>query len=227
MTEGWTPQNVSQVGKLRLVGGGGGRWGDLRTAHSRPGPTPAQSPALGLSEGTLSGGARTSGGSDPAGGPGGSSGGGGDNRQAGRAGYEEEEQGDTVGCWPAVGRGGLTAAVCTTAETSFWDPATGEASTNVWPFSARGPSHYSIPVGSSAGGRGSPPGTFKETDRERRPCVLVTHQHPLWFGPAAVGAWASTSWATCAWPLSLCLGLEQQPLHRLVEHVEVLVGRTM
>lgn len=67
----------------------------------------------------------------------------------------------------------------------------------------------------------------KEMDRERCPCILVTHPNPLWFSLAAVGAWASTSWATCAWPLSLCLGLEQQSLHRLVQHMEVLVGRTM
>lgn len=104
MTEGQTPQNVSQVGKLRL---GGGRWGDLRTAHSRTGPTPAQSPASGLSEeGTLAGGDRTSGGSDQLG----------DQLRpvvedvtTGGAGYEEEEQGDTVGCWPALGGGRLTA----------------------------------------------------------------------------------------------------------------------
>lgn len=198
MTEEWTPQNVPpQVGKLRLGVCGG--WGDLRTAHSRPGPAPAQSPATGLSEETLAGGARTSGGSDPAGDQVGpvvaevTTG-----RQAGRAGYEEEEQGDTVGCWPALGRGRLTTAVCTTAETGFWDPATGEANSSVWPFSAHGWGHHSIPVGSSAGGRGSLPGTFKEMDRERHPCVLVTHQNPLWFGPAMVGAWASTSWATCA-----------------------------
>lgn len=111
-----------------------------------------------------------------------------------------------------------------TAETGFWDPATGEANSSVRPFSACGPGHHSIPVGSSAGGRGSPPGTFKEMDRERCPCILVTHPNPLWFSLAAVGAWASTSWATCAWPLSLCLGLEQQSLHRLVQHMEVLDG---
>lgn len=58
--------------------------------------------------------------------------------------------------------------------------------------------------------QGSPPGTFKEMDRERRPCILVTHQNRLWFGLVTVGVWA-----TCAWPLLLCLGLEQQSLHRL------------
>lgn len=98
-----------------------------------------------------------------------------------------------------------------TTETGFWDPATGEANTSVWPFSACGPGHHSIPVGSSAGGRGSPPGTFKEMDRERRPCILVTHPNPLWFSLAAVGVWASTSWATvhghcyCALALSSSL----------------------
>lgn len=74
---------------------GDGRWGDLRTAHSRIGPTPAQSPASGLSEGTLAGGDRTSGGSDQLG-----------DQVApvvedvttGGVEYEGEEQGDTVGC---------------------------------------------------------------------------------------------------------------------------------
>lgn len=41
-----------------------------------------------------------------------------------------------------------------------------------------------------------------------------------------MGAWASPSWAACAQRLSLRLGLEQQSLHRLVQHVEVLVGDT-
>lgn len=38
-----------------------------------------------------------------------------------------------------------------------------------------------------------------------------------------VGAWAGLSWAS-AQPWSLRLGLEQQPLHGLVQHVEVLWG---
>lgn len=184
--------------------------------HSRPGPTPAQSPALGLSEGTLAGGARTSGGSDPAGGPGGFNGGRGDNRRdKGMRGASGRHCRVLASAGARQADGGC---LWGTAETGFWDPATGEANSSLRPFSARGPGHHSIPVGSSAGGRGSPPGTFKEMDRERCPCFLVTHSNPLWFSLAAVGAWASTSWATCAWPLSLslCLGLEQQSLHRLV-----------
>jgi hypothetical protein len=117
----------------------------------------------------------------------------------------------------ARGRQADSGCLCTTAETGFWDPATGEANTSVWPFSARGPGHHSIPVGSSAGVRGSPPGSFNEMDRERCPCILVTHQNPLWFVRSGrCGCVNSTSWATCTWPLLLCLGLEQQSLHRLV-----------
>lgn len=192
MTEEWTPQNVSQVGKLRRGGGQCRRRGDLRTAHSRPGPTPAQSPALGLSEGTLAGGARTSGGSDPAGGPGGFSGGRGDNRR--ESGMRRNVRETLSGAGQCGVRQAVGGCLWGTAETGFWDPATGEANSSVWPFSARGPGHHSIPAGSSAGGRGSPPGTFKEMDRERCPCILVTHQTlcgsvwPLWVrGPVPPG----------------------------------------
>lgn len=74
-----------------------------------------------------------------------------------------------------------------------WDLATGEASTGMWPFSARGLGHHSVPVGSSVGQQGSPPGKFKEMDRERRPCVLVTDRNPV-LRCGALGAWASPSW---------------------------------
>lgn len=61
---------------------------------------------------------------------------------------------------------------------------------------------------------------------EAGPCVLVTDRNPL-LQSGGMGVWAGPSWATFAQLLSLGLGLEQQPLHSLVQHMEVLAEDTV